>query len=82
MIPCECTRTRSTGRHLLFYPLSDVGLQPDNRVRPDGILLGKGALSHPFVNSGATYAYAIQDFEDDKKVRLSYGACWHDRGNR
>ena len=38
---------------ICFSIHSDVGLQPDNRFRPDGIF-GKGALSRPFVNSGAT----------------------------
>ena len=53
---------RSSSRpDALIHPLGDVGLQPDDRVRPDGDLLGEGALSHSSVDGGATDADAMDD---------------------
>ena len=45
----------------LVHPLGDVGLQPDDRVRTNGDLLGEGALVHPSVDGGATNADATDD---------------------
>ena len=46
---------------MVFHPLGDVGLQPDDGVRTNSDLLGEGFLSHPSVDGGATNADTMDD---------------------
>ena len=45
----------------LVHSFGDIGVQPDDRVRSDGDLLGEGSLSHPLLDGGATDADAIYE---------------------
>ena len=57
----EQPRTGSSGCHLVFHPLDDLLLIPDDRARTQLDLLGEGSVPHAVIDEGLAHPRHLKD---------------------
>ena len=79
----EQPRTGSSGCHLVFHPLDDLLLAPDDRPTTKLDLLGGGdPVPHAVIDEGLAHTRHLKYLYKAQETGLSSVPGWHDRQER